>query len=58
MRRVDALMLAELAEVIDKRPDRDRYTKPMADEAQQHLHALVTRRRQLVRLLEHFRFIC
>jgi len=51
-------MLAELAEVIDKRPDRDRYTKPMADEAQQHLHALVTRRRQLVRLLEHFRFIC
>lgn len=48
--RVDALMLAELAEVIEKRPDRDRFTKPMADEAQQHLHALVTRRRQLVRL--------
>jgi transposase len=48
--RVDALMLAELAEVIDKRPDRDRFTKPMADETQQHLHALVTRRRQLVRL--------
>lgn len=48
--RVDAVMLAELAEVIDKRPDRDRFTKPMASEAQQHLHALVARRRQLVRL--------
>lgn len=48
--RVDALMLAELAEVIDQRPDRDRFTKPMADKTQQHLHALVTRRRQLVRL--------
>lgn len=48
--RVDALMLAELAEVIDKRPDRDRFTRPMADETQQRLHALVTRRRQLVRL--------
>ncbi|HEK3745029.1 TPA: transposase [Pseudomonas aeruginosa] len=47
---VDALMLAELAEVIDKRPDRDRFTKPMADKTQQLLHALVTRRRQLVRL--------
>ena len=43
-------MLAELAEVIDKRPDRDRLTRPMADETQQRLHALVTRRRQLVRL--------
>ncbi|EGJ7432064.1 IS110 family transposase [Pseudomonas aeruginosa] len=48
--RVDVLMLAELAEVIDKRPDRDRLTRPMADETQQRLHALVTRRRQLVRL--------
>nr|WP_246432248.1 transposase [Xanthomonas theicola] len=48
--RVDALMLAELAEAIDKRPDQDRFTKPMADETQQCLHALVTRRRQLVRL--------
>jgi len=34
--------------VIDKRPDRDRFTKPMADATQQRLHALVTRRRQLV----------
>jgi len=48
--RVDALMLAELAEVLDKRPDRGRFTKPMVDETQQHLHALATRRRQLVRL--------
>ena len=48
--RVDAVMLAELAELIDKRADRERFTKPMADETQQHLHALVTRRRQLVRL--------
>jgi transposase len=48
--RVDALMLAELAEVIDQRPNRNRFTTPMADKTQQHLHALVTRRRQLVRL--------
>ena len=47
--RVDALMLAELAEVFNKRPDRDRFAKPMPDQTQQHLHALVTRR-QLVRL--------
>jgi len=48
---VDARMLAELAQVLNQRPDRDRFIKPMPDQAQQHLHALVLRRRQLVRLL-------
>jgi transposase len=48
---VDARMLAELAQVLNQRPDRDRFIKPMPDQAQQQLHALVLRRRQLVRLL-------
>jgi transposase len=48
---VDARMLAELAQVLNLRPDRDRFIKPMPDQAQQYLHALVLRRRQLVRLL-------
>lgn len=48
---VDACMLAELAQVLNQRADRDRFIKPMPDQAQQHLHALVLRRRQLVRLL-------
>jgi transposase len=48
---VDALMLAELAEVLHRRPDRERFVKPMHDEAQLQLHALVLRRRQLVRLM-------
>ena len=48
---VDALMLAELAEVLNRRPDRERFIKPMPDEAQQQLHAMVLRRRQLVRLM-------
>lgn len=48
---VDARMLAELAQVLNQRPDRDRFIKPMPDQVQQHLHALVLRRRQLVRLL-------
>lgn len=48
---VDAKMLAELAEVLNRRPDRERFIKPMPDEAQQQLHALVLRRRQLVRLM-------
>lgn len=48
---VDARMLAELAQVLNLRPDRGRFIKPMPDQAQQYLHALVLRRRQLVRLL-------
>lgn len=48
---VDARMLAELAQVLHRRSDRDRFIKPMPDQAQQQLHALVLRRRQLVRLL-------
>lgn len=41
---VDARMLAELAQVLNLRPDRDRFIKPMPDQAQQYLHALVLRR--------------
>lgn len=48
---VDARMLAELAQVLNQRSDRDRFIKPMPDQAQQQLRALVLRRRQLVRLL-------
>ncbi|CAP41353.1 putative transposase [Bordetella petrii] len=48
---VDARVLAELAQVLNLRPDRDRFIKPMPDQAQQYLYALVLRRRQLVRLL-------
>ncbi len=48
--RVDAQMLAQLAEVIDKSPKRDHFVKPMADDAQQRLHSLVVRRRQLIKL--------
>lgn len=48
---VDAKMPAELAEVLNRRPDRERFIKPMPDEAQQQLHALVLRRRRLVRLM-------
>ena len=44
-------MLAELAQELNQRPDRDRFIKPMPDQAQPPLHALVLRRRQLVRLL-------
>lgn len=48
---IDARMLAELAAVLVRRDDLTRFLRPMADEQQQWLAALVTRRRQLLTML-------
>jgi len=48
---VDARMLAELAAVLMRRDDLARFLRPVADERQQWLAALVTRRRQLLTML-------
>lgn len=48
---VDARMLAELAAVLVRREDLDRFLRPLTDERQQWLAALVTRRRQLLTML-------
>lgn len=48
---VDARMLAELAAVLVRRDDLARFLRPLADERQQWLAALVTRRRQLLTML-------
>lgn len=49
--RVDARMLAELAAVLLRRKDLGRFLRPLANEQQQWLAALVTRRRQLLTML-------
>jgi len=46
--RIDAATLAELAEVLARRPDCERFIRPVSEPEQQDLAALVTRRRQLV----------
>lgn len=48
---VDARMLAELAAVLSHRQDLARFVRPVADQCQQWLAALVTRRRQLLAML-------
>jgi len=48
---VDARMLAELGSVLVRREDLDRFLRPLADERQQWLAALVTRRRQLLTMM-------
>lgn len=48
---IDARMLAELAAVLVRREDLARFIRPLADERQQWLAALVTRRRQLLAML-------
>jgi len=48
---VDARMLAEMAAVLVRREDLARFVRPLADECQQWLSALVTRRRQLLAML-------
>jgi transposase len=48
---VDARMLAEMAAVLVHRVDLARYLRPVANECQQWLAALVTRRRQLLAML-------
>jgi len=48
---IDARMLAELATVLARREDLARFLRPLADAQQQWLAALVTRRRQLLSML-------
>ncbi|GLS16970.1 IS110 family transposase [Hydrogenophaga electricum] len=48
---VDARILAELGSVLLRREDLSRFLRPLADERQQWLAALVTRRRQLLTML-------
>ncbi len=48
---VDARVLAELAAVLVRRDDLQRFLRPLADPQQQWLAALVTRRRQLLTML-------
>lgn len=49
--RLEAMMLAELAGVLRRRPDTARYLRPLPDADQQRLAALVARRRQLLSML-------
>lgn len=49
--RIDARVLAELAAVLAKRPEREKLIRALPSEEQQRLHALVLRRRQLVQML-------
>ncbi len=48
---IDARMLAELASVLVRREDLQRFLRPLPDAQQQWLAALVTRRRQLLTML-------
>jgi transposase len=48
---VDARMLAEMAAVLVRREDLERYLLPLPDAQQQRLAALMTRRRQLLTML-------
>lgn len=48
---VDARMLADFAGVLVRRPDLDSFIRPLPDDKQQTLAALVTRRRQLLTML-------
>ncbi|MGQ3050249.1 MAG: IS110 family transposase [Roseateles sp.] len=45
---LDARLLASFARVLHQHPERDRFVKPLADDARLSLQALVQRRRQLV----------
>jgi transposase len=48
---IDARVLAALASVLAKRPERDKVVRVLPSEEQQRLHAMVLRRRQLVQML-------
>ncbi len=48
---LDARMLADFAGVLVRRPDLDSFIRPLPDDKQQTLAALVTRRRQLLTML-------
>ncbi|CNF37441.1 Transposase [Yersinia kristensenii] len=45
---IDARMLAQLAEVINHHPERERFISPLPDAKRQVLTAMVVRRRQLI----------
>lgn len=49
--RIDACILSQLAQVLQRHPERDKFIKPLASAEQQRLAALVARRRQLVAML-------
>lgn len=49
--RIDARVLAQLGEVIERHPDRAKFVKELPNEQQQELAALVTRRAQIVAML-------
>lgn len=49
--RIDAQGLAQLAEVLAKRPDREKLVRPLPSAEQRAMQALVARRRQLVDML-------
>ncbi|PZP26516.1 MAG: IS110 family transposase [Roseateles depolymerans] len=47
---LDAKLLASFARVLHQHPERERFIKPLPDEARQRLQALVQRRRQLIEM--------
>ena len=49
--RIDARLLAQLAQVLAQHPQRERFVKPLANAEQQQLQALVARRAQLIEML-------
>lgn len=49
--RIDAAILSQLAQVLQRHPERAKFVKPLPSAEQQRLAALVARRRQLVAML-------
>lgn len=49
--RIDARALTQMAEVINRHPERDRYIRALPDSERQVLAAMVVRRRQLITIL-------
>lgn len=49
--RIDARVLAQMAEVINRHPERDRFIRALPDADRQVLNAMVVRRRQLITML-------
>lgn len=49
--RIDARVLAQMAEVIHRHPERDRFIRALPDAERQVLAAMVVRRRQLITML-------
>lgn len=49
--RIDARVLAQMAEVINRHPERERFIRALPDAERQVLAAMVVRRRQLITML-------